>query len=399
MFSSPCSSFVVSVTTAESVSHQNSSVGTKAGFAASSATGLRHFRINAPSAAAALLPAPTPARRQLAAGNHDQHKRIPIAARCPQQKVSNNQYEMYYQKFSSAAALAGLRPPAQQTQKTANVGKTVSKQHGAQLATTFSPSKFFVPGGLDFDDYIGKLVPAVAQSQGRMSQNQPMTKSVSFKASSADVAEPKMKQCSLECAGVKKKQDTVSPSKFFVPGGLDFDDYIGKPVPAFAQSQGRMSQNRPMAKSVSLKASSADVAEPIKKPCSLEYAGVKRKQDRIEPPRDAHSTWKTDADVEKPKRKRQSPVCASTKRKLHLTELPVESEPNSTQKKECRFADKYLESLSFQDLLDNTEVDGTGNKYSADTCALRKESGVCMLLYSLLTYLDSYGVDIYVIYR
>lgn len=170
MFSSPCCSSEMAVISTMSVSRQQSGVGSKASFSASSATGLRNFRINAPSAASWLVPA-----------------HMPCVQKCPQQdcpqqscpkvtKSDHNYKDKYYQQFSHATAR--FRSPAKQKKR----AKTVLEPASAELAV-ISPSKFFTPGagGLDFDEYIEKLMPAAGQLQNQTSQNETTTKSVTPK--------------------------------------------------------------------------------------------------------------------------------------------------------------------------------------------------------------------------
>lgn len=205
MFPAPCSSSVVSLTFAKCVPNQSSSIVTAAGFAVRSATALRHFRINAPSAAACLVPDHTHPVQPV-----QQFPAEKPATACAKKKTkpsnSRREYEKHFQQFANKAALATYRPPAPRERAPAQVRKTVIEPPSAPLAATVSPSKFFMSGSLDFDDYIGKLLPAVCESQSRTSQNETVATSAMVTAD-AHVAKPKKKRQPPECAGVKRKLD------------------------------------------------------------------------------------------------------------------------------------------------------------------------------------------------
>jgi len=197
--SAPHCTTAKSSTSAKSVSHQNSSFGTTstAGFATSSATGLKHFRVNLPSAAASLRQC----QQMISPGSQ-------------QQKANNreSQYEKNYQQFPNMAAVARFRPPAQQQKARPKVSKTLSKPSDAPTTTTVSPSKFFMQGSssIDFDEYIGKplLTVSVSQLPNQASQNQAVPKSVALTASSVEADSVQLKkQQSLGHSGAKRKLD------------------------------------------------------------------------------------------------------------------------------------------------------------------------------------------------
>ena len=253
MLSAPCISSAVSPTIAKSGTYQNSSFGTTiaAGFDTSSATGLKHFRINVPSAAASLGLSSVHSVQQYPGGSR-------------QQKLSSSedQFEKYYKQFSNMAAMTRFRLPAQQKMAPPKVNKTLSKPSSALITTTVSPSKFFRPGtdSVDFDEYIGKSLPVISQLPKQASENQTMTKSAVSTVSSAevDLAKQKKKRQSLEYTGERRKRDSTEPQK----------DNSSEQKPG--ANMAKMKQQSPVC------------------------AGVKRKSHSAESPAEADSSQKTE---------------------------------------------------------------------------------------------------------
>lgn len=169
-FSSPNCCSAMSPTTLSntdrSASLLGSGVGSEVSFAAScslprSATALRHYRVAAP--ATSVVPPLSYTRKQYYSVPHEKQPKqqsvLPPA--CLPRRSSKNPRPTLSQQRSGLADVDGFRLPPTGERAQVNVCKTVDKPSHAQLTSMVSPSKFFQRGSLDFDSYIGKLVPVL----------------------------------------------------------------------------------------------------------------------------------------------------------------------------------------------------------------------------------------------
>jgi len=242
-----------------------------------SATGLRHYRMSAPaSLAASLVPPPPPL--------------YPLSPVCA---MSSDRRTAKQRPRKPASVL----PPATE--------KLHATQHQNELYSTGMQSS---------------SVASVGSIQQPAMQIREAVKSESVSA--------------LPNAPVSSM---VSPSKFFMHGGLDFDSYIGRPI------GGQQSQT------------------VVKSEYSTLAAAMK---------------------VAMPSKKR--PPASGVKRKLEWTS--PEMEGNSKSKTNNRFADKFQESLMTQGCVDTAEGDKGQNKWTS-IMVVEKESRVCIVTSVICSFL------------
>ena len=325
-----------------SASHQTSAATSRAtgSYASSgSATGLRHVRITSP--VASYLPVHSCSQQQRWTSEQQLMKSyMSVLPPARPRQVTSYKIRQFYEEPAGY-----FRPPAPQKVACPKVSSSVQQRPDAPLNLMASPSKFFLHGNLDFDDYIGKLVTPVIREQ-----NQTLVKSPTLPArQEAKTVKKRTSRCKVSWAVCERPvlpltttvTTTVSTSKLNLQGSLDVGAYIKSPLP----SDGHPG-NQTDPKSLSAPASDVDTKQ---KP-----TGTSEKS--------------------------QSTVRAGMKRKLDLTEL--EKDDNSKSKMECGFVDKFQESVSIQRFFDVGEPESQrsdalpDSKCSASVPVSKKESRV-----------------------
>ena len=385
-FSSPQYS-AMSLTTNRSGSHPSSAAKPAASLAAScslqgSAAGLRHHRLGAPHSSALPFlpcqlqqPGSMPSSQQMENQPRKQTPRVLPPARervtfsqRPQQRVmsASCQNRMFFQQqFLNVVAASSSTTPPPQRMAPAKVRKTAGEMPVAPSSAMISPSKFFIQGSLDFDSYIGKPI---------LRQNEVVVKSDHFVSSAGnEVAKPLMKSLSPVSVGRKRKLDQTG---------------VGLPSESFSEAHS-LSEH-------SISQAGNEVPKPVKKSLSPVSVGRKRKLDQTGvglPSKsfsEAHSLSEQPMssaanEVAKPVMKSLSPVSVGQKRKLDQTDS--ETEDHTKRKMVSGFGDKFQESLSIQELVENADADPLTNKRSANQQVLEKEPKVRIILFTLW-YLD-----------
>ena len=339
----------------------SSSIAPNVRFAATSsvqkyAAGLRQYRVTGPSKSVLppltcrmhlasstlsqyqgqqlrVLPPASEKRQQQASdvATEKQPKCSPVLAlACDKRRVVNHpRNRMFYQQPSDVAAVATFTTPSSQKSAPVKVSDTPNE---TPFSTMVSPSNFFVQGGLDFDTFIGKPI-GLPQIKAESSVSSAVTGGTKPNKSTTSFS------------------STVSPSKFFVQGSLDFDAFIEKSI-GFPEIKAQSSVSSTV----------TEVEEPnkntkvVRSECSAPSAATKAAK-RNKKPQSPHS-----------------PVCAGVKRKLDQT--TTQTGDDSKWKTPCSFVDKYAESVFIKNVIDTTDSDPAEDRCSANLLVPEKESKV-----------------------